>query len=297
MASQRSVKVALLDGATSEITIYTNQTPKPDAPLLLLHCALGVQASYYSPLAENFTSLGYIFVVAESRGVGTSSIRPNRKVDYGHYQMIANDFPVHMETVKTLYPDNPLYLIGHSLGGHLQVLYLALQLKKGDIKYVNEVKGLLFIASGSVYWRYFGFKLFLLSYIVRFVSWLFGWWPGKWFGFGGTAAMTQMRDWCYEVQNGKWMLSKCPYPELDSLIGQINIPSYWLSIEGDIYTVRGAAAAFRTKLASSKSTHEHFTPQELDLPWRGPEVHFRWARKSQVVVEKAHKWIQSLVID
>jgi len=120
------------DGATSELTVYSpSKEPNSDSPLIMMHCALGVQASYYQPFAEDLTKLGYILAVAESRGVGKSSVRPSRKVDWGHYDMISKDIPTHLSRVRELFPTQPLYLLGHSLGGHLQLLYLALQLKKG----------------------------------------------------------------------------------------------------------------------------------------------------------------------
>lgn len=115
-----------LDNATSDIAFFyaVGNKEKDDTPVFVVHPALGTPGGYYHHLAEGISKeIGFHVVVAEIRGNGTSSEIPSHKTDWGYWDLIDKDVETHMEKVLEYFPKNPLFLVGHSLGGQLQGLY------------------------------------------------------------------------------------------------------------------------------------------------------------------------------
>ena len=109
--------------------------PQPKAVVCLVH-GLGEHTSRYAHVAEAFGNEGYILFGADLRGHGRSGgVR-------GHVSSIEDfmrDIDVLLEQARARYPDLPIILYGHSIGGNL-VLHYGLLRKP-------EVKGV--IATGS----------------------------------------------------------------------------------------------------------------------------------------------------
>ena len=80
--------------------------------------ALGVAARFYLLLAENLHDAGFNVLLMELRGHGDSSLRASRQVDFGFREALDEDLPAAMDWVLGKAPGTPLYLMGHSLGGH-----------------------------------------------------------------------------------------------------------------------------------------------------------------------------------
>lgn len=108
----------------------------PKAVVCLVH-GLGEHVSRYAHVAEALGREGFIVLGADLRGHGRSG-GPR-----GHISSIEDfmqDIDVLFEQARTRYPDLPLYLYGHSLGG-IQVLHYGLTRKP-------KVKGVIATSSG-----------------------------------------------------------------------------------------------------------------------------------------------------
>ena len=99
--------------------------------IILILPAMGVKASYYAPLAKNLVSKGITAMSVDLRGLGTYSIRPSRKVDFGYLEMI-EDLKTVVHFIKKNYPKQKIYGLGHSLGGQIAALA---QAKYPDLLY------------------------------------------------------------------------------------------------------------------------------------------------------------------
>ena len=86
--------------------------------------AMGVPARKYLPLAEVLGRKGYAIALFEWRGIETSSVRASRKDDFGYNEILNHDLPEAIKKVREVYPENPIYLLGHSLGGQLGFLLM-----------------------------------------------------------------------------------------------------------------------------------------------------------------------------
>ena len=134
------IEIALKDGSSNCISVF-DPDQSPNAPIVLCFPAMGVMASYYRPLAEELCLQGIVAITADLRGLGHSSIRPSRQVDFGYEDMLTLDYQGVFELIAEQYPSNPVYVLGHSLGGQLGALYLS--------RFPRSAKGLILVGVAS----------------------------------------------------------------------------------------------------------------------------------------------------
>ncbi len=106
------------------------------AVVCLVH-GLGEHSSRYAHVAGTFVKEGFILFAADLRGHGRSGGPP------GHISSIEDfmqDIDVLFEQARSRYPDLPLFLYGHSLGGIL-VLYYSITRKP-------KLRGVIATSSG-----------------------------------------------------------------------------------------------------------------------------------------------------
>ena len=65
-------------------------------------------------------------VYVDLRGQGRSSERASHFADFGYREMVEIDLPAAIAALRGRYPNRPLLLVGHSLGGQLATLPLTL---------------------------------------------------------------------------------------------------------------------------------------------------------------------------
>ena len=99
----------------------------PAAPRarLLWVPALGVAARHYLPFADALAARGIAVFLHEWRGNGSSSLRASRACDWG-YRELLEDIAASDAVATATAPQLPRVLGGHSLGGQLAGLHLAL---------------------------------------------------------------------------------------------------------------------------------------------------------------------------
>ncbi len=175
-------------------------TFEPDAPAqasVVIAAAMGVSQSYYSAFASWLATQGLRVTTFDYRGSGES--QPNTrhgglrgfKADLFDW---ARDYEAVIDHAHAALPNQPLYLLGHSLGGQLP----------GMIRNQHKVHGLLGVGAGSGYWRH---NAPPLKRMVPFFWWvavplatrLCGYFPGRRLGMVGDlprGVILQWRRWC-----------------------------------------------------------------------------------------------------
>jgi len=245
--------------------------------------AMGVPASKYRKLGQSLASRNIIFVVADLRGHGTSSIRASRKNDYGYDEMLNLDMCTAVTTLKARYPNRPLYLVGHSLGGQLSCLYAAAGKER--------VAGVVLVAACSVYYRHFGrvkYGLRFLFTLVRPVVTCWGYFPGKRLGFAGREATRVMRDWTHQGRTGKYQIlnNSCDY---ETHLARMQHPLLALSFAEDTFAPQAAVTHLTQKMRQAEVTQHHVT-----LP-RGESqksTHFTWLYQPDPVADRIESWLR-----
>jgi predicted alpha/beta hydrolase len=118
--------------------------PERARALVVLHGATAVPQSYYGAFAHWLATHGYAVLTYDYSGIGMSHLGTLRDVASDFETWTRRDFRAAMTHALARYPDLPLVLIGHSLGGQAILLDES----------VHDAQAIVLLAAGSGYWRY-----------------------------------------------------------------------------------------------------------------------------------------------
>jgi len=269
------------DNTTNKVTLFAAKQ-NSQATLLCLP-ALGVRASYYDVLAKALKEENFNVITADWRGLGESSVRPSRKVDFG-YQELVNDIKTLAENARAWFPDTKIIIVGHSLGGQMGSLLAA--------RYPELIDGLILIASCSVYhkgwadWK--GTRVKVVSRFFPVLSNVVGYFPGKTIGFGGKEARTVMKDWSANGLSGKYVLANSDY-DYETALSQMIKPVLAISIENDVMApVEATKNLYRKFNPESTIVHQIVLSKQANLPTIN---HFNWAKHPAYTIDFIKNWL------
>ncbi len=275
--NREEIDVTAKDGAASKITVFEGGHA-PSAPVLVCMPAMGVPAKYYDPLAGPILQEGWRFVTADLRGNGLSALRVRKGVDFGYREMLSFDWPAVTEAVRKRFPQAPLCLFGHSLGGQLSALYLAANGREAD--------GLVLVAAPSVYWRGWGLPLGLGILAgtqgACAAARVLGYFPGRRLGFGGTEARGVICDWARQSRTGRYEPAGSPV-DYEGLLEKLRIPVLAVSFEGDFLSPERAVANLLAKMPAADIVHVNLSGYGLD--------HFGWVRNAAPLIGPLREWM------
>lgn len=163
---------------------------------------------FYRSFAEYLAESGFDTVTFDFRAVGESVVADIRKTESTYVHWGTLDLPAVLDMCRDRFPDQPIYIVGHSAGGWL----LSINPRH------REVSGLLAISSMSGYWRDIGRpdrykQLVTWVAIVPVVTKLWGYVPGR-FGLGHDMPSSHLRQWARWCLDPKFMFGD---PEIQSL--------------------------------------------------------------------------------
>ena len=278
------IPVRTADGAENSITLFADD-PDPRAPVVVCWPAMGVSARYYETLADALAKSGLNAVTADLRGVGHSSVRASASTDFSYLDMISLDMPAVLDLVAARFPGAPVYLLGHSLGGQLCALYLAANPRDA------RVAGLVLVAASSVYYKGWDYprRIWIWAGIrlIRLITGLLGYFPGRRMGFGGQEAKGVIRDWYHLGITGKYDITLDNRP-LEEMLGRVELPVLAVTFENDSMAPEKGAGFLTDKLKTAPKTRVHLKAGAFDAPVN----HFTWAKHPGPVVQEICKWIK-----
>lgn len=261
------------DGHTFSLRLFSAAQPRA---VFVICPAMGVAAGYYDRFAEALAAQGVHAAITDLRGQGSSSLRAGNGVDWGYADMVEKDWPALVDAVRQVWPAVPLWLLGHSQGGQLSLLYLTHR--------PAGVAGVMTIACGSTYFRGWPFphnlKILAQTQFVRLPAALLGYFPGNKLGFGGRQARSEMRDWANAALDGRYDLPGAAH-DYEAAFAGVTQPARLFSLEGDDFAPEGAAAVLAKKLPPALVQHRHLTAADLPAAARD---HFRWSRHPEAVI-------------
>lgn len=270
------------DGSSTSVNLYKASEAKA---LAVVFPAMGVYAKYYQALAEELRSNGITTALVDLRGNDTSSVRPKKGHDFGYREQIELDFDSAVSFLKDKFPQLPLYLFGHSLGGQLSCLYAS--------KHPDKVDGLVLSATCSVYYRGWdglaAYRILAGTQFANLVARTVGYFPGKKVGFGGTEAKTVIRDWSRQSRTGRYELKNDPF-DYESALPKLKLPVLSISYEGDSLAPFGAVEHLLDKMKSADKEHIHLKKND---PRNDGYNHFNWAKKPKKLVKIVTHWINA----
>lgn len=249
-----------------------------DATAMLIVPALGVPARHYLGLGTALAARGINAMVIDLRGVGESSVRARRGIDWGYLDLVDGELNTLFRLAGERWPRAARHWLGHSLGGHLSLLH---QARHPD----QRVEQVRLVASGSPWYRNYprphNLAVHAFGRLARGSSRLLGVFRGDWVRFGGTQGATLMQEWgnfCLRGRLGR--LGKEGW-DADAALGKVDVPMAGLCMAGDTY------APQRSTEQLAALTRGALRIARLDaLPDGRAPGHFLWQRHPEPVAER-----------
>lgn len=276
-----TLDVTAADGHRFPLTVFA--AADASAPALMICPAMGTPARVYTPLAEAFLAVGFNVAVLELRGLGGSSLRAARGVDYGYRTMVEQDWTAARAALRARLPQAPLFLFGHSLGGQCSLLSAA--------HAPTDLAGVIIVAAGSVHYRgWSGVQALGILAFTQFagvLAGLCGYFPGKRVGFGGTEAKTVMQDWARYGRTDRFDFGGGS--DYEAALARSPVPALGLSFQHDTFAPHRAQAKLLAKLKAAKVTHLALSAKDT-----GDKLdHYNWIKKNGDVVARISAWIKN----
>ncbi len=281
-------EIELISLHVSEIVhckIHLFRTDSPQKrPVIVCFPAMGVAAKHYQKLATTLTQNGFNVVTADLRGNGHSSVRVSREINFGFNEMLTEEYPAIINQVKKFFPEQPIYLMGHSLGGQLAALYAS--------SHAENVSGLILVASCSVYYQGWDFPhnlgILLSTQTANLIANVLGYFPGRKLGFGGVEARTLIGDWARNARTGRYEVKSSEH-DYEKLLAELKIPILAISIETDTFAPPKAVRNLCKKMAKCQTTYFHVGERS----GKNKLDHFSWTKSPELVVEKITTWMKN----
>ncbi|MDR7278262.1 alpha/beta hydrolase family protein [Catenuloplanes atrovinosus] len=254
----------ILDRSADRIAVRVYPSPSPTAPAVVILPAMGVPAAYYRRFAEALHDAGLLVAVADLRGTGASTPPTSAGSAHGYAELV-DDVAAVLHALAPQLTGRRRILLGHSLGGQLAVLHLAL---RPD----TAVDALVLVAAGLPHWRNFrgtlrhGIRPF--AHIMNATATIARFWPG--WGFGGRQPRRVIRDWSHVVRTGHFPPINGTTPALES----ITRPVLAVSVDGDTLMPPPTVDDLCGRLTSAPVTRLHYDPSTSGAPMN----HFTWVK-------------------
>lgn len=268
-----ALEVLTDDGHRFSVSLHQAQG-KAKAVLIFLS-ALGTPSRVYGRFARALVSHGIHVGTPDWRGIGSSSLRAGRGRDFGYRHLLEHDLTAVLALVARQFPDLPVWLGGHSLGGQLALLTAAM--------HPQEIAGVVLVASGSVFLRGYSPKLQRgirgLIWLSRLTTAIFGYFPGQRFGFGGREAPGVMRDWSHVALTGEYR-PQGSHHDYEARLRDLQCPVLALNFAMDAWSPANAIDELLCKIPDRSRTQWHWDSnrtggQALD--------HFSWTKHPDLI--------------
>lgn len=276
-----AIEVTTEDGVTFVVRVQAQDDPA--APVVLVLPAMAMKAKFYYPLVKSLFAEGLSVATTDLRAQGESTPPLEESPNFGYREIVETDLPSVVDAVAKRFPEAPLYVFGHSLGGQVALLHTAADSER--------VAGLCLFAAGSVYWRAFPperrWRILLNGRYIGLVSKLRGRWPGGMFVPAPVAGRV-MTDWCYQNLTGRYRLgrSKRNYAPM---LRELDLPVLAISLDHDELGPRSNVDFVQARIPKATVTRWHW---DADAAVVENLDHFGWIKDSKAVAAKVAPWIK-----
>lgn len=229
--------------------------------VVLMPTAMGVKQDYYGEFAAYLAGQGFAVVSFDYRGMGASIPAQHQHSLRGFEADVLTwaeqDYSAALRHAKQSYPDLPLFVIGHSLGGQLAGLTPAHDL----------IDGMITVGSGLGYWREnakpLRRKVWLLWYfLVPLYLRMFGYFPGKKLRKVGNLPKGVMQQWSHWCRHPAYFVDK-QGATLATRHHTMAIPILALSFTDDEMMGPGNIHALLAYYSQAEIEHRSIAPAQI----------------------------------
>lgn len=240
-------------------------TGQTDRATVIINPATSVRARYYARFAAYLHQHGFDVLTYDYRGIGES--RPARLrgfqaswLDWGRL-----DFEAALGFVVNQSPSQPIYVVGHSVGGFLI----------GLAPSSNRIARIFTMGSQYAYWRDYAphlrWRMYLKWHVfMPMVSKLFGYFPGKRLGWVEDTPLGVVQDWSALKPRIEDMWREAPHrlndDALQTLLNQfsgVKANTLAVSVGDDEFATQSAIQRLLSYYTASSRTHLHIDPAQL----------------------------------
>src|SRR5579871_6865114 len=198
-----AVSVTTPDGANFVVRVLPQSDPT--APVVLILPAMILKAKFYLPLAKMLYSAGLSVATVDLRAQGESTPGLREAPKFGYHELVEVDLPTIVDAVSQRFPQAPLHLFGHSLGGQVALLSTATCTDR------VKVASITILGTGTAYWKTFGedhgmsgrFQALWKIQWIGLVAAVLGVWPGGVL-IPGPMAGRVMTDWARHSRTSRY---------------------------------------------------------------------------------------------
>ena len=266
------------DKTTVPYTVYGTSEAK--ASVIILP-AMGVRASFYRQFALSLMDWDLAAYMMEYRGLGESRLRAGWGTDFG-YREHQQDVAAMIARAKRDYPDQPVYLAGHSFGGHLSMMTAGLE--------PDSFEGIIMLASGTPWYKAFEGKfskqLKRFGWFVPLILMTVGHFPGHKFGFAGRESRSQMRDWL-QMSTRNRMKYIGVRDDLEDIIAAYEGRVLSMAFQRDHMAPIKAINFLIEKMPNAEIELLELSDEDIG----GEATHFGWAKTPDIISQRISEWV------
>ena len=257
---------------------------EPVATLLFIP-GMGLSARQYIPLGQALAEHGIETFIHEWRGIGSSSLRASRAVDWGYRELLDVDLAAAMDAVEAIAGSKSLVIGGHSLGSQFALMLAGRRERKPE--------GVVLVAGGSPNWTLYPLihrsVLLPVFFALPLLGSIFGHYPGRQVGFAGREARSVMKDWTWTGRHGHYDLPSLD-PNPSPGMAKLSVPILGVRMADDWFVPKASLDGLLAQ-APRCSAQQVVIDQ---LPDEAPTDHFAWLRHPQPVAEVMESFLSKI---
>ena len=264
--NEESLTIVAADGFP--LAAVLTRPPARARAILVINSAMGVPHRIYAPFARFMAQQGIVSLRYDYRGISGSAPASLRGFEGSLLDWAQLDYPSAVAAARREYPDVPLVLLGHSVGGQI------FGLDRASL----EATALIGVAAQSGYWRHWdgAGRVGLWSLWHIFIPSLtptLGFFPASLFGMGENLPRNVALQWAAcgrhpeYVRNPDWGAKEQHYES-------IGAPLLSIGMADDFFAPPRSVDAFRRWFPRSAVT-------SVTVPTTERLGHFGWFRESQ----------------
>jgi predicted alpha/beta hydrolase len=246
------IEIPTKNGSIKATIFSANAQP---SAVLIIATATGVKQSFYKKFAAFVSNNKVIVITFDYLGIGLSLQQPIQQLTINASDWGRIDLEAVIQYAFTNYPDVPINVLGHSIGGQLI----------GLAKSSTKVNKLILVAAQSGYWRFWegAAKIRMCAnwYLLfpLFIR-LFGYMPSKKISSMENLPKLVAKQWSSWGRKPNYLFDDASNNEL--FFDTISIDVFAISIDDDVFAPKQSVDWFTAKYSNANIKTLHIQPKD-----------------------------------